>query len=122
MAENKKDAAEKYMAMANQCCGSGYGCCGGCGHMGMSYSRHSLARWLLGIIAIGLVFAFGFKLGEIKALLSNDFSMAGYPTNMKHDRMLMMWQAGYDPAMSCFGQAGVRTNTASQSSTTKPKP
>ena len=58
------------------CCGNcGQQCCGGGmgGHMGgMSHGRGSGVRILLALVALGLVFVMGVKLGEVKGMLGRD--------------------------------------------------
>ncbi len=43
-------------------CGNNMGCCGWHGR----HMRHSVLRWILGLIILGIVFSVGMKIGEFK--------------------------------------------------------
>ncbi len=65
----KTSSRRKATNSMNVCDG---GCCGSCGCQGSSWQCHHsshLARWILGLVIIILVFWCGMKIGELKAEL-----------------------------------------------------
>lgn len=68
------------------------GACLACG-CGIGAHRHSLLRIVLGLIIVGFVFTFGFKLGELQAEVGMSYQ--------RHD--MMMDRGGYQ----AYGQGNM---------------
>lgn len=100
-----------------QCHGCSGSCCGpmhGHGH------KHFLLRWLLAVIALGLVFGLGVKVGEFKAVFGG---YDGYGHGSRANKGMMYWggDSSY-PVMYKRVQLTPQSNTATTTvQTTKSK-
>lgn len=122
MAEEKRTRSEKQMMMCQNCaggmCGPSSACCE-C-HSG----RHSIFRWVLGLVIILIVFSLGFKLGELNILVGGrsgyGMMQGGYPDS----RFFMMSPGGMYWNQSIDAPRMMRTTTqnatGSSSSTKNP--
>jgi hypothetical protein len=93
--DNRKQGMED----GNKCehCHGGGGCGCGCGQCGAGgfgggmcscgrFGGHRVLRVLLGLIILGIVFAMGLKLGEVKGMYNSAF----YGGSMRGGRFMMM--------------------------------
>jgi hypothetical protein len=93
-------------------------CMNGCQHNCYGDGRHVGLRWILGIVVILLVFAFGFKLGEVNTLIMTSIN-GGFGGRMM--RSNVMWLNDRLPAPS-VDSTTIKTNTTTQSPTTSATP